>query len=154
MAKKGKNDSESHELAGIFKALADPTRVEIFQFLCRRCSHVMVEDGDDTWMLAGPTAGEVCSAVSGSDKITAKISHHLKEMRLAGLIAVKRRGKNMICGVRREAVMRLRELLLTAEPDDVHGAIATDAMEHDQEPREADLAVLQRNGRLMAVSAE
>ena len=153
MAKK-KNESESHELAGIFKALADPTRVEIFQFLCKRCSHVMVEDGDDTWMLAGPTAGEVCHAVSGSAKITAKISHHLKEMRVAGLIAVKRRGKNMICGVRREAVMRLRELLLTADPDDIRDDIANDNMEHDPEPREADLAVLQRNGRLMAVAAD
>jgi DNA-binding transcriptional ArsR family regulator len=117
MAKKGKVDSNSAEVALIFKALADPTRVEIFQYLRMRCAPFMVEDGDEVWMRLGPTVSEVCCAVSGSKKITAKISHHLKEMRLAGLIAVKRRGKNMICGVRSDAIKRLSDFLNTVNDD-------------------------------------
>jgi len=111
MAKKEKNYQEDEAMALLFASLADPIRVRIFRFLRGRCWPATVEDGEETWMAAGPTVGEVCTAVSGSKGITAKVSHHLKEMRLAGLIAVKRRGKNMICGVRREAVERLSDFL-------------------------------------------
>jgi hypothetical protein len=57
--------------------------------------------------VSGPTVGEVCCHVTGAEQINSKISHHLKELRLAGLITIERRGKNMICGVNRAAVAAL-----------------------------------------------
>ena len=61
--------------------------------------------------LWGRLSGEVCCHVTGAEQINSKISHHLKELRLAGLITVERRGKNMICGVNREAVAALAAYL-------------------------------------------
>ena len=62
----------------------------------------------------GPTVGEVCCRITGADKITSTISHHLKELRLANLITVERRGKHMICGVNRDAVQALTAYLNNA----------------------------------------
>jgi DNA-binding transcriptional ArsR family regulator len=116
MAKKERVGASDKELAELFKALADPTRIRIFRYLRMRCWPVTVEDGEEAWMAVGPTVGEVCSAVTGSKKITAKVSHHLKEMRLAELIAINRRGKHMICGLSQRA---MTELAVFLEPPDV-----------------------------------
>ncbi len=95
----------------MFKALGDPTRLRIFEFLADCCCPVAVEETGDVRPVAGPTVGEVCCQVTGADKITSSISFHLKELRLAGLITMERRGKNMICGVNQEAVARLAAYL-------------------------------------------
>lgn len=95
----------------MFKALGDPTRLRIFDFLCDCCCPVAVEETGDVRPVLGPTVGEVCCQVTGADKITSSVSFHLKELRLAGLITVERRGKNMICGVNREAVASLASYL-------------------------------------------
>ncbi len=39
------------------------------------------------------------------------VSHHLKELRRAGLIRVERRGKNILCWVDRETVEAVANLL-------------------------------------------
>ena len=87
------------ELSAVFKALGDPTRLRIFEFLRECCCPVAVEESGAVRPVDGPTVGEVCCSLTGAEKITSTISHHLKELRLAGLITVERRGKNMICGV-------------------------------------------------------
>ena len=92
------------EIANMFKALGDPTRLEIFNFLRSCCCPVAVEDTGDVRPVIGPTVGEVCCQVTGATQINSKISFHLKELRLAGLITVERRGKNMICGVNQNAI--------------------------------------------------
>ena len=99
------------DLAGTFKALGDPTRLRIFEFLCQQCCPVAVAENGDVRPVLGPTVGEVCCHVTGADRINSTISHHLKELRLAGLITVGRRGKNMICGVNRETVAALAAYL-------------------------------------------
>ena len=104
--------NEALDLAAMFKALGDPTRLRIFEFLCACCCPVAVEETGDVRPVSassfsGPTVGEVCCQVLGTDKIPSSVSFHLKELRLAGLITMERRGKNMICGVDREAVARL-----------------------------------------------
>lgn len=103
--------NEQRDVAAMFKALGDPTRLHIFGFLRSCCCPVAVEETGDVRPVIGPTVGEVCCHVTGANQINSKISHHLKELRLAGLITVERRGKNMICGVNREAVTALAAYL-------------------------------------------
>ena len=106
-----KLQSERLDIAAMFKALGDPTRLHIFEFL-RSCSGpVAVEDSGDVRPVCGPTVGEVCCHITGAEQINSTISHHLKELRLAGLITVERRGKNMICGVNQESVAALAAYL-------------------------------------------
>jgi ArsR family transcriptional regulator len=103
--------SEQSDIAAMFKALGDPTRLRIFQFLRTCCCPVAVEETGAVRPIEGPTVGEVCCSVTGEERITSTVSHHLKELRLAGLITMERRGKNMICGVNRDAVARLAGFL-------------------------------------------
>lgn len=95
----------------MFKALGDPTRLRIYEFLCRQCCPVAVEESGDVRPVLGPTVGEVCCHVTGAERINSTISFHLKELRLAGLITVDRRGKNMICGVNSETGAALASYL-------------------------------------------
>lgn len=103
----------SEEMAAMFKALGDPTRLRIFEFLRGCCCPVAVDEAGDVRAALGPTVGEVCCNVTGAEKITSSVSFHLKELRLAGLITVERRGKNMICGINQGAVARLAGYLGT-----------------------------------------
>lgn len=91
-------------IALMCKALGDPTRLRIFEFLRSCCSQVEVEESGDVRPMHGPTAGEVCCRVTGSERINSTISFHLKELRLAGLITMERQGKHMVCGVNQRSV--------------------------------------------------
>jgi ArsR family transcriptional regulator len=91
------------DLAMMFKALGDPTRLRIFEFL-RTCSESAEAKETGGVHTRGPTAGEVCCCITGLTRINSTISHHLKELELAGLICVERRGKNRVCRVNWEAV--------------------------------------------------
>ncbi len=95
----------------MLKTLGDPTRLRIFGYL--RCCEASVAIGDDGGLAPaeGPTAGQVCCYVTGDPKVTSTISHHLKELREAGLITMDRRGQRMICRIRPEAVLFLNKLL-------------------------------------------
>lgn len=110
-------EQNTPDLAAMFKALGDPTRLRIFEFLRAQCCPVAVEDNGDVRPVLGPTVGEVCCHVTGADRINSTISHHLKELRLAGLITVDRRGKNMICGISRASVVALASFLGGVVPD-------------------------------------
>ena len=92
------------DLAAMFKALGDPTRLHIFDFLRSCCCPVAVEETGDVRPLSFPaegavTVGDICCHITGDEKVTSRISFHLKELRLAGLITTERRGKHIICGV-------------------------------------------------------
>lgn len=77
------------------KALADPTRLHIVEFLSRCCcGRASVQENGD---VEGPTAGEVCCHITGAEKITSTISHHLHELEAAGLIRIEKRGKAAVC---------------------------------------------------------
>ena len=91
----------------VFKALGDPTRLRIFEFLYYRCCPVAVtEEGDDAGTTE-PTVGDVCCCLTGSVKVSSTMVFHFKELREAGLITMERRGRNTVCGVNREVMASL-----------------------------------------------
>jgi len=66
---------EQERWARLFKALADPTRLEILRLVAAQ---------------PGPTC--VCDLVARFDLAQPTISHHLRLLRRAGLVVVQRRG--------------------------------------------------------------
>lgn len=87
---------EMEDAAKMFRALGDSTRLQLVQRLC--CCPETVN---------GPTASEVCCQVTGAEKITSTVSHHLKELRESGLIRMERQGKCMCCSLDRSTVQEL-----------------------------------------------
>lgn len=94
----------------MFKALGDPTRLHIFQFLRSCCCAIVGGDGEMT-AFEGPTITEVCGHVTGDRKITTTMSFHLKELRIAGLIETQKRGKNVCCCINQKALDSLAAFL-------------------------------------------
>lgn len=95
----------------MFKALGDPTRARIFEFLCSKCSPVALDDSGEVRPVQGVTVGAVCCHVTGSEQFSSTVSFHIKELRLAGLIHAEKNGKFMVCSVRREAIQVMRDYL-------------------------------------------
>jgi ArsR family transcriptional regulator len=96
---------EIDELAEVFKALGDPSRLRVFEFLRDCCCHVAVdEETGEVRPSGGATVGEVCCAVPIAP---ATVSQHLKQLRQAGLIVTQREGKYIRCGVDPRALERL-----------------------------------------------
>src|SRR5262245_49958694 len=89
--------------ASKFKALGDPTRLRIFEFLRICCCPVAVDESGGVSRVDGPTVGEICCHITGIERATSTISFHLKELRNAGLISMERQGKHILCGVNQGA---------------------------------------------------
>ena len=102
-------------LAKMFRALGDPTRLRIFDFLRTQCCPVALDDTGSVRPVVGPTVGEVCCHVTGSERITSTVSVHLKTLHEAGLITIRPIGKYRICGVSREAAALLASYLQSGE---------------------------------------
>lgn len=67
--------AERERLIGAFKALADPTRFEVFRLIVAQVAPICACDIVDRFSVSQPT-----------------IAHHLKVLRQAGLITATRRG--------------------------------------------------------------
>ncbi len=78
------------DLARIFKALGDPTRLAIFE-LVRDCGR------------EGCTEDEAAASLSQMAErfglSLSTVSHHVKELREAGLITCEKRGQRLYCRV-------------------------------------------------------
>ncbi|MBI1756369.1 MAG: helix-turn-helix transcriptional regulator [Fimbriimonas ginsengisoli] len=92
--------------AEALRALGDPTRLHIVEYLAGRCC----APADDMGLQAA-TAGEVCCHVSGEVKINSTISHHLHELEEAGLIRMNRDGRRVLCSANRPALKELADYL-------------------------------------------
>jgi ArsR family transcriptional regulator, arsenate/arsenite/antimonite-responsive transcriptional repressor len=99
----------------MMKALADPTRLRIYNFLRESCCGIKIKDQEDVLDSSGPTVGEVCCCVMGLEKIPPSLSFHLKELRNAGLIKMEKRGKNVLCSVNRETQSELAKYFSSHE---------------------------------------
>ncbi len=99
------------EMATMLKALGEPSRLKIFQYLCSCCDSFAFDEEENIRELNGITVGDVCCRLTGSDFISSTMSHHLKELRIAGLINMERKGKNMLCSINKENVQCLSKYL-------------------------------------------
>lgn len=84
------------ELAGVFKALSDPVRLRLLSAITSR-------EGQQAC---------VCDLSEGIDLTQPTISHHLKVLREAGLLASERRASWVYYRVIPEALQRLSDVLL------------------------------------------
>ncbi len=94
-------DKNIEKFAEMFKALSNPNRLKIFMRLTSCClpgtvTSINPSTGD---------AGCACVGKLGQDLgiVPSTISHHIKELRQAGLIRMERRGQKMECWIDPEA---------------------------------------------------
>jgi DNA-binding transcriptional ArsR family regulator len=96
-----KNDIDRY--SQIFKALSNPNRLQIFLLLVSCCMPGTVcsfEDKGTTYV------GDLAKNL---DIVPSTVSHHLKELRQAGLIKVRRSGQKIECWVDLEVIKELEE---------------------------------------------
>lgn len=90
-----------------FRALADPTRLRIFCFL-RDCGQMVAMDDTGECRpvggVCGASVGDVCCRFEQSQST---VSHHLRELRIAGLIHMQRNGRQVFCSVNEDALAEL-----------------------------------------------
>jgi ArsR family transcriptional regulator len=92
------------QLAARLKALSNPNRLQIFRQLALCCEAKASCGADDE-------AVRRCVGELGQDLGLAPstVSHHIKELRQAGLVRVERRGQNIHCWIDAEVVRSLAD---------------------------------------------
>ena len=94
------------DMAEVFRALGDPNRLAIFELIRSRCGPGCVTTDDP--------AATVSRLADEFDLALSTVSHHLKELRRAGLIRCERRGQQVFCSVNQEALRDLERFSATA----------------------------------------
>jgi DNA-binding transcriptional ArsR family regulator len=97
MATNGAPPPVTDELARIFRALGDPSRLAIYEVIRRGCSDGEGRSDEELRRNIGEIAGEFNLSLS-------TVSHHIKELRNAGLIRCERRGQQIFCSIDPDAL--------------------------------------------------
>jgi ArsR family transcriptional regulator, arsenate/arsenite/antimonite-responsive transcriptional repressor len=86
-SKKQKNDNDMERMSAAFKALSNETRLAVFENirLCRAQA-----------MLNKDNQPSVCNVASNINISLSTISHHIKELRNAGLVRCERQGQTIL----------------------------------------------------------
>ena len=93
------------DLARVFKALGDPTRLAIFE--------LVREVGDfDKGHAPGEIDGSISRIASRFDLSLSTVSHHIKELRRAGLIRCERRGQSIFCSAEPDVLAEVAQFLV------------------------------------------
>jgi DNA-binding transcriptional ArsR family regulator len=87
----------TQDLARIFRALGDPSRLAIFELVRECCVGDSGHSPEDLRKGVSEIASEFDLSLS-------TVSHHLKELRTAGLIRCERRGQHILCSVNPEVL--------------------------------------------------
>ncbi len=88
----------------MYAALANPNRLLLMLRLIDSCGP------DDSCSTDDGMTAYVSDLSEGLDIAQSTVSHHLKELRQAGLITMTRRGRNVECHVNTEALAELTSL--------------------------------------------
>lgn len=99
------NNISLERFAEVFKALSNPNRLKIFQRLatCCRPGTISVMDACET-----ACVGELGREL---DIVPSTVSHHIKELRQAGLIQTRRRGQKIECWIDPGVIEQLKGFL-------------------------------------------
>jgi ArsR family transcriptional regulator len=99
-------DKNIEKFSEMFKALSNPNRLRIFMRLVSCCTPKVVTN------IGSSPEPEYCACVGelGQDLgiVASTISHHIKELRQAGLIRMERRGQKMECWIDPETIAALQ----------------------------------------------
>ena len=96
--------AELDELARIFKALSDPNRLAILDLVRKRC-------GKGCRLSAEDEGNSVSAIAEEFDLALSTVSHHLKELRNAGLIRCEKRGQWVYCAPNDEVLKKIESFL-------------------------------------------
>jgi ArsR family transcriptional regulator len=100
-------DINMEKFADMFKALSNPNRLKIFMRLASCCRPGTVTSiNPNTGMVGCACVGEL-----GEDLkiVPSTVSHHIKELRQAGLIRMERRGQKIECYIDPATLAALKE---------------------------------------------
>jgi ArsR family transcriptional regulator len=98
-------EEKTQDLAKIFRALGDPSRLAIFQLVRDCCGE------EDLGQSSDELRNSVTEIARQFDLSLSTVSHHLKELRTAGLIKCERRGQHIFCSVDTEILARVEQFL-------------------------------------------
>ena len=98
------NNIEPEQLIDIFKALANSHRLKIFNILTVCCKPGEHCNSDEVFSCC---VGDLDSQL---DIAASTLSHHLKELNRAGLIDMRREGKQVFCSINTERLAQLHQL--------------------------------------------
>lgn len=96
----------TQDLAKIFRALGDPSRLAIFQLVRECCREDAGHSTDELRNSVSEIAGQFNLSLS-------TVSHHLKELRSAGLIKCERQGQHIFCSVNPEVLVEVERFIGT-----------------------------------------
>ena len=95
------NNKTNTELSAMFKALSNPHRLAIFEKLFTCCKPGTACRLESATSLCVGDLGESLNIAPST------VSHHIKELNRAGLVAMERDGKKIYCRINPESIEQL-----------------------------------------------
>ncbi|MDH3511364.1 MAG: metalloregulator ArsR/SmtB family transcription factor [Gammaproteobacteria bacterium] len=92
------------KLTAIFKALSDPNRLAILELIRKRCGPECKVSAEE----AGNTVSEIAAQF---DLSLSTVSHHVRELKNAGLIRCQKRGQWVYCAPNQAVLDKARDFL-------------------------------------------
>jgi ArsR family transcriptional regulator len=113
------------QFAGIFKALSNVSRLQIFSRLASCCA------AEKTCFIDPRTSACVGEIARDFNLAPSTVSHHIKKLHSSGLIRMERQGQSVRCWIAPEAVRELEQFFHSLTPSVIS---ATDRTERGKAP--------------------